>query len=279
MGLVTQQEHRVAGGTLRFCRHDSAATRTPMKFSLFLPDVPGPRPTLLWLSGLTCTEENFTIKAGAYQSAARLGLAVLAPDTSPRGEAVADDPAFDLGQGASFYVNATQEPWAANFQMERYVTEELPAVAAAAFALDLGRCGISGHSMGGHGALTLALRHPQLYRSVSAFAPISSPTRCPWGVKALGAYLGPDTGQWRQHDASRLIEGGAGRGRFDQILVEQGMADNFMVEQLKPELLEAACAAAGQSLALRRREGYDHSYYFVSTFIADHMQWHAERLA
>jgi S-formylglutathione hydrolase len=279
MSLTTLQEHRVAGGTLRFCRHDSTATRTPMKFSLFLPDAPGPRPLLVWLSGLTCTEENFTTKAGAYHGAARLGLAILAPDTSPRGETVADDAAFDLGQGASFYVNATREPWAAHFQMERYVTEELPGVAAAAFALDLGRCAISGHSMGGHGALTLALRHPQLYRSVSAFAPICSTTRCPWGLKALEAYLGPDTGQWRQHDASRLIENGAGRGRFDTLLVEQGTADNFMVQQLKPELLEAACASAGQPLALRRRAGYDHSYYFVSTFIAEHLQWHAERLS
>jgi S-formylglutathione hydrolase len=234
---------------------------------------------LVWLSGLTCTEENFTIKAGAYRSAARLGLAVLAPDTSPRGETVADDSAFDLGQGASFYVNATQEPWAANFQMERYVTEELPAVAATAFGLDLARCGISGHSMGGHGALTLALRHPQLYRSVSAFSPICSPTRCPWGLRAFESYLGPDTGQWRQHDASRLLEDGAGRGRFDQILVDQGMSDSFMVGQLKPELLEAACATAGQSLSLRRREGYDHSYFFVSTFIDEHLAWHAERLS
>jgi S-formylglutathione hydrolase len=279
MSLATLQEHRVAGGTLRFCRHDSAATRTPMKFSLFLPDNPGPRPLLVWLSGLTCTEENFTVKAGAYQSAARLGLAVLAPDTSPRGETVADDPDFSLGQGASFYVNATQEPWAANFQMERYVTEELPAVAAAAFSLNLSRCGISGHSMGGHGALTLALRHPGLYRSVSAFAPIASPTRCAWGQRAFEAYLGPDKGQWRQHDASRLVESGAARGRFDEILVDQGTADSFLVEQLKPELLEAACGAAGQKLALRRREGYDHSYYFISTFIAEHMQWHAERLS
>jgi S-formylglutathione hydrolase len=279
MSLTTLQEHRVAGGTLRFCRHDSVATRTPMKFSLFMPPAQGPRPLLVWLSGLTCTEENFTIKAGAYLAAARLGLAVLAPDTSPRGETVADDPAFDLGQGASFYVNATQEPWAANFQMERYVTEELPAVVGAAFGLDRGRCGISGHSMGGHGALTMALRYPQLYRSVSAFAPICSPTRCPWGIKAFGSYLGPDTARWRQHDASRLVEDGAGRGRFDEILVDQGTADSFMAEQLKPELLESACAAAGQSLALRRREGYDHSYYFVSTFIAEHLQWHAERLA
>jgi S-formylglutathione hydrolase len=279
MSLVTLQEHRVAGGTLRFCRHDSAATQTAMKFSLFLPEGADHSPVLVWLSGLTCTEENFTTKAGAYLSAARLGLAILAPDTSPRGEGVADDPAFDLGQGASFYVNATQEPWAAHFQMERYVTEELPAVAGPAFGLDLQRCGISGHSMGGHGALTLALRHPQLYRSVSAFAPICSPTRCSWGVKAFGSYLGPDTGQWRQHDASRLIESGAAKSRFDEILVDQGTADNFMVEQLKPDLLEAACATAGQSLALRRRKGYDHSYYFVSSFISEHLEWHAERLS
>jgi S-formylglutathione hydrolase len=162
--------------------------------------------------------------------------------------------------------------------MEQYLTDELPALVAGSFAADTGRCGISGHSMGGHGALTLALRHPQLYRSVSAFSPISSPTRCPWGIRALGAYLGPDTGQWQQHDAARLLESGAGRGRFDAILVDQGTADAFLVEQLKPELLEAACAAAGQALTLRRQEGYDHSYYFVSSFIADHIAWHAERL-
>jgi S-formylglutathione hydrolase len=279
MGLVTLQEHRVAGGTLRFCRHDSKVTRTPMKFSLFLPDAASPAPVLVWLSGLTCTEENFTTKAGAYGHAARAGLAILAPDTSPRGEGVADDPSYDLGQGASFYVDATQQPWAPNFRMESYVTGEMPAVAAEAFGLDLKRCGISGHSMGGHGALTLALRHPGLYRSVSAFSPIASPSRCPWGVKALAAYLGPDNGTWRQHDASRLIGDGAGRGRFDEILVDQGTSDNFLVEQLKPDLLEAACADVGQKLSLRRREGYDHSYYFISTFIGSHIEWHAERLA
>lgn len=279
MGLVTVQEHRVAGGTLRFCRHDSDVTHTPMKFSLFTPSAAGPAPVLVWLSGLTCTEENFTTKAGAYAHAARTGMAVLAPDTSPRGEGVADDPGYDLGQGASFYVNATQSPWAAHFQMETYVTEELPAVAAEAFDLDLQRCGISGHSMGGHGALTLALRHPGLYRSVSAFSPITSPTRCPWGVKAFGAYLGPDNGHWRHHDASRLVEDGAGGGRFDEILVEQGTSDNFLAEQLKPELLETACASVSQKLSLRRREGYDHSYFFISTFIGSHMEWHAERLS
>jgi S-formylglutathione hydrolase len=249
-----------------------------MRFSLFLPPGPGPHPLLVWLSGLTCTEENFTTKAGAYLSAARHGLAILAPDTSPRGEGVADDPAYDLGQGASFYVDATEQPWARHFQMERYVTTELPAVVAGGFAVDLARCGISGHSMGGHGALTLALRHPVQYRSVSAFAPIASPTRCPWGIKALGTYLGPDAATWQQHDATRLLESGAARGHFDSILVDQGTADSFLVEQLKPELLEAACAAAGQSLRLRRQQGYDHSYYFMSSFIADHVGWHAERL-
>jgi S-formylglutathione hydrolase len=278
MSIETTSTHRVAGGTLRFCRHASHSTGTTMRFSLFIPPGAGPHPLLVWLSGLTCTEENFSTKAGAYLPAARHGLAVLAPDTSPRGEGVADDATYDLGQGASFYVDATAEPWARHFRMEQYVTQELPAVVAGGFAVDTGRCGISGHSMGGHGALTLALRHPALYRSVSAFSPIASPTRCPWGIRALGAYLGPDAAQWQQHDAARLIEGDAARGRFDAILVDQGTADSFLVEQLKPELLEAACAAAGQALTLRRQEGYDHSYYFVSSFIADHIAWHAERL-
>jgi S-formylglutathione hydrolase len=278
MSIETSSTHRVAGGSLHFCRHASSTTGTSMRFSLFLPPTSGPHPLLLWLSGLTCTEENFTTKAGAYLPAARHGLAVLAPDTSPRGEGVADDAAYDLGQGASFYVDATAEPWARHFRMEQYITQELPAVVGKHFAVDFGRCGISGHSMGGHGALTLALRHPQLYRSVSAFSPIASPSRCPWGIKALGTYLGPDTAQWEQHDASRLLESGAARGRFDSILVDQGTADSFLAEQLKPELLEAACATAGQALILRRQEGYDHSYYFVSSFIADHVAWHAERL-
>jgi S-formylglutathione hydrolase len=278
MSLETLNQHRVAGGTLRYCRHASSATSTPMKFSIFLPPGDGPHPLLLWLSGLTCTEENFTTKAGAYAEASRQGVAVLAPDTSPRGEGVADDAAYDLGQGASFYVDATQAPWAAHFQMERYITAELLPLAGREFAVDLSRCGISGHSMGGHGALTLALRHPRLFRSVSAFSPITSPTRCPWGEKALGAYLGADTARWRDHDASLLVESGAARGHYDEILVDQGTADNFMAGQLKPELLEAACAAAGQRLRLRRQEGYDHSYFFISTFIGSHVAWHAERL-
>jgi S-formylglutathione hydrolase len=278
MSLETLNQHRVAGGTLRYCRHASSATATPMRFSMFLPPGDGPHPLLLWLSGLTCTEENFTTKAGAYGEASRRGVAVLAPDTSPRGEGVADDAAYDLGQGASFYVDATQAPWAAHFQMESYITGELLPLAGREFAVDLSRCGISGHSMGGHGALTLALRHPRLFRSVSAFSPIASPTRCPWGEKALGAYLGTDASRWRDHDASLLIESGAARGHYDEILVDQGTADNFRAGQLKPELLEAACAAAGQRLTLRRQEGYDHSYFFISTFIGSHLAWHAERL-
>lgn len=278
MSIETLSQHRVAGGTLRFCRHASSATGTAMRFSLFLPPGNGPHPLLVWLSGLTCTEENFTTKAGAYLAAAKLGLAVLAPDTSPRGEGVPDDAAYDLGQGASFYVDATAAPWSRHFRMEQYVTTELPAVVAGAFPVDLFRCGISGHSMGGHGALTLALRHPAQYRSVSAFAPIASPTRCPWGVKALGTYLGEDRTTWASHDASLLVEAGAARGHYDDILVDQGEADSFLVEQLRPELLVAACQTAGQPLTLRRQAGYDHSYYFVSTFIADHLGWHAERL-
>jgi S-formylglutathione hydrolase len=275
--METLQQHRVHGGTLSFCRHDSASTGTPMRFSLFTPKGDGPFPLLVWLSGLTCTEENFTTKAGAYAAAARHGLAILAPDTSPRGEQVANYAAYDLGQGASFYVDATQAPWTPHFRMESYVTKDLLAVAAG-FPVDLARVGISGHSMGGHGALTLAFRHPELFRSVSAFSPICSPTRCPWGEKALGAYLGADRKIWVAHDASRLIESGTASGRFDSILVDQGLADSFLVEQLRPELLEAACATAGQRLVLRRHEGYDHSYYFISTFIADHVEWHAARL-
>lgn len=270
------QQHRVHGGTLRYARHDSAATGTPMRFSLFTPDGPGPHPYVIWLSGLTCTEDNFTTKAGAYAAAARLGLAVLAPDTSPRGDGVADDPAYDLGQGAGFYVDATQAPWAPHFRMETYVARDLIAAAEAEFPLDGSRRGVSGHSMGGHGALTLALRHRDLFRSVSAFSPIVSPTRCPWGHKAFAAYLGADQSAWRDHDASQLIEAGAAKGL--EILVDQGTADNFLAEQLKPELLEVACRSAGVPLTLRRQEGYDHSYFFIASFIEDHLAWHAARL-
>lgn len=273
--METIASHRVAGGTLRILKHDSQATGTPMRFSLFLPEGEGSFPVLVFLAGLTCTEENFTIKAGAYVHAARHGLAIVAPDTSPRGEGVPNDPAYDLGQGAGFYLDAVEEPWAANFNMESYITRDLMAVLGD-FPLDLSRIGVTGHSMGGHGALTLALRHPDLFRSVSAFAPIVSPTRCPWGQKAFTAYLGCDHRRWGEHDATLLIE--AGESRFDKILVDQGLGDQFLESELKPELLEAACAKAGQTLILRRHEGYDHSYFFIQTFIGDHIAWHAERL-
>jgi S-formylglutathione hydrolase len=248
-----------------------------MTLSVFTPPGDGPFPVLIWLSGLTCTEDNFTTKAGAYRAAAEHGLIVVAPDTSPRGEGVADDPAYDLGQGAGFYVDATQAPWAPHFRMESYVVEELIALIDKGFQTT-GTRSIFGHSMGGHGALTLALCHPDLFRSVSAFAPIASPTRCAWGEKAFAAYLGPDRAAWARHDAARLIEAGAARGRFDDILIDQGDADPFLTEQLKPELLVAAAQASGQRLTLRMQPGYDHSYFFMASFIDDHVAFHAERL-
>lgn len=278
MPIETLVTHRVADGTLSYCRHDSTATGAPMRFSVFTPPGDGPFPVLIWLSGLTCTDENFTTKAGAYPAAAKAGLIIVAPDTSPRGEGVADDPAYDLGQGAGFYLDATQAPWAANFRMETYVTQDLLAAVGEAFPADLSRVGLAGHSMGGHGAITLALRHPDLFCSISAFSPICSPTRCAWGQKAFNAYLGADMPAWRSHDAALLIESGAAKGRFDDILIDQGLADNFLADQLKPELLEAACSSTGQKLTLRRREGYDHSYFFIASFIDDHVAWHAERL-
>ena len=277
MTLQTTKQHAVHGGTLRYLKHDSAVTGTPMTLSVFVPPGEGPFPVLMWLSGLTCTEDNFTTKAGAYASAAEHGIIIVAPDTSPRGEGVADDPAYDLGQGAGFYVDATQAPWAPHFRMETYVTDELPALIDAEFPTT-GTRSISGHSMGGHGALTLALRHPDLFRSVSAFAPIGSPTRCPWGEKAFTAYLGEDRAEWAKHDAARLIESGVAKGRFDDILIDQGDADGFLTDQLKPELLQAAADAAGQSITIRLQPGYDHSYFFMASFIADHVAFHAERL-
>ncbi|OGN42226.1 MAG: S-formylglutathione hydrolase [Caulobacterales bacterium RIFCSPHIGHO2_01_FULL_70_19] len=275
--METTKTHIVHGGTLRYLKHDSAVTGTPMTLSVFTPPGDGPFPVLIWLSGLTCTEDNFTTKAGAYRAAAAHGVIIVAPDTSPRGEGVADDPAYDLGQGAGFYVDATREPWAAHFRMESYVVGELVALIDHAFPTT-GARSISGHSMGGHGALTLALKHPELFRSVSAFAPIASPTRCPWGEKAFAAYLGDDRAEWAKHDAARLIEAGAAAGRYDDILVDQGDADAFLTEQLKPELLVAAAETAGQKLTLRMQPGYDHSYFFMASFIDDHVAFHAERL-
>jgi S-formylglutathione hydrolase len=275
--METVKQHAVHGGTLRYLRHDSETTGTPMTLSVFVPPGEGPFPVLIWLSGLTCTEDNFTTKAGAYRAAAQHGLIVVAPDTSPRGDGVADDPAYDLGQGAGFYVDATQDPWAPHFRMESYVTRDLIALVDAEFPTT-GVRSISGHSMGGHGALTLALRHPELFRSVSAFAPIASPTRCAWGEKAFSAYLGQDLDAWATHDAALLIAAGAARGVYDDILVDQGDADAFLADQLKPDLLAAAAEAAGQRLTLRMQPGYDHSYFFMASFIDDHVAFHAARL-
>lgn len=275
--METLKTHAVHGGTLRYLKHDSATTGTPMTLSVFVPPREGPFPVLIWLSGLTCTEDNFTTKAGAYRAAAEHGIIVVAPDTSPRGEGVADDPAYDLGQGAGFYVDATEAPWTPHFRMESYVVDELIGLVDAEFPTTKARA-VSGHSMGGHGALTLALRHPHLFRSVSAFAPIASPTRCPWGEKAFAAYLGEDRETWAEHDAARLIEAGVGAGCYDDILIDQGDADPFLTEQLKPELLTAAAEAAGQTVTLRMQPGYDHSYFFMASFIADHVAFHAARL-
>ena len=275
--METLKTHAVHGGTLRYLRHDSVTTGTPMTLSVFTPPGEGPFPVLIWLSGLTCTEDNFTTKAGAYAAAAAHGVIIVAPDTSPRGEGVADVPAYDLGQGAGFYVDATEAPWAPHFRMESYVVGELIGLIDAEFPTTKARS-ISGHSMGGHGALTLALRHPHLFRSVSAFAPISSPTRCPWGKKAFTAYLGDDRTSWEAHDAALLIETGVGESCYDDILIDQGDADPFLVEQLKPELLVAAGEAAGQGITLRMQPGYDHSYFFMASFIADHVAFHARRL-
>ena len=275
--METTKTHVVHGGTLRYLKHDSTTTGTPMTLSVFVPPGEGPFPVLIWLSGLTCTEDNFTTKAGAYQAAAEHGVIIVAPDTSPRGEGVADDPAYDLGQGAGFYVDATQAPWAPNFRMESYVTGELIDLIDREFPTTKMRS-ISGHSMGGHGALTLALNHPDLFRSVSAFAPIASPIRCAWGEKAFTAYLGDDRTAWDRHDAAKLIEAGAAHGVYDDILIDQGDADGFLTDQLKPELLTAAAKATSQKLTLRMQPGYDHSYFFMASFIADHVAFHAERL-
>lgn len=269
--------HKVFGGELAYCRHQSQATGTAMRLSVFTPPGEGPHPVLYWLSGLTCTEDNFTVKAGAYRAAAEAGVMIVAPDTSPRGEGVADDPAYDLGQGAGFYLDATQPPWAPHFRMYSYITRDLLSAVEGAFPADPARRGIFGHSMGGHGALTIALRNPDLFRSVSAFSPIVSPINCPWGVKALTAYLGEDTAAWRAHDATALIEDGAGAA-FDDILIDQGTADSFLEEQLKPHLIEEAAAKAGRRVTVRMQPGYDHSYFFISTFIADHIAFHAQRL-
>jgi S-formylglutathione hydrolase len=279
MTLEIVSQARSFGGTQFTYRHDSAETGTPMRFSVFVPPQAEHAnvPVVWFLSGLTCTEENFTTKAGAQRMAAELGLLVIAPDTSPRGEGVPDDPekAYDFGLGAGFYVNATEAPWSKNYRMRAYIERELPALAKAELPADMDRQGIMGHSMGGHGAITIALRNPARFASVSAFAPIASPMNCPWGEKALTGYLGPDRAKWRQYDSCALIEDG---GRLPGLLVDQGTADNFLANQLKPELLEKACARADIALTLRRQEGYDHSYFFIATFMEDHLRYHAKAL-
>ena len=269
--------NRSHGGTQGVFTHQSTETGTAMTFSVFVPDhAPGTKLPVLWyLSGLTCTHANVTEKGEFRAACAKAGVILVAPDTSPRGDDVPDDDGYDFGKGAGFYVDATQEPWAANFRMRSYIEQELPALIAAEFPADMTRQGITGHSMGGHGALTISLRNPGRFRSVSAFAPIVSPLNCPWGEKALTGYIGPDKADWRQYDACALIEDGA---RLPDLLVDQGEADNFLHEQLKPGLLVLACKKAGIPATIRMQPGYDHSYYFISSFMADHVAWHAERL-
>ena len=275
--MDTVSTNRSHGGTQGVYTHASAETGTPMTFAVFVPDhEPGTKLPVLWyLSGLTCTHANVTDKGEFRAACAEHGIVFVAPDTSPRGDAVSDDEAYDFGKGAGFYVDATQAPWAANFRMRSYIERELPALIAAEFSADMARQGITGHSMGGHGALTIGLRNPGQFRSVSALAPIVSPLNCPWGEKALGGYLGPDRAAWRQYDACALIEDGA---RLPDLLIDQGTADNFLEEQLKPHLLAEACERAGIDATIRMQPGYDHSYYFISSFMADHVAWHAERL-
>jgi S-formylglutathione hydrolase len=278
--LEVLSENKSHGGRQLVVRHASTATRTDMTFSIFLPPQAaegGKLPVVWYLSGLTCTHANVTEK-GEYRAAcAELGLVFVAPDTSPRGTDVPTAPEgqWDFGLGAGFYVDASKEPWANNYRMWSYVTEELPRLVAAEFPVDLGRQAMTGHSMGGHGALTVALNFPDRFRSVSAFAPIVAPSQVPWGQKALTGYLGSDRQNWRTHDAVALIEDGA---RASELLIDVGDADPFLDSELRPQLLQAACASAGIDLTLRLQPGYDHSYYFISTFMADHLRWHAERL-
>ncbi|CAJ95985.1 S-formylglutathione hydrolase [Cupriavidus necator] len=280
MELISQ--HGCHGGVQRFYRHDSTAIGLPMRFSVYLPpqaQAGGKVPVLFYLAGLTCTEETFMIKAGAQRFAAEHGLMLVAPDTSPRGAGLPGEAdAWDFGVGAGFYVDATEAPWQEYWRMESYVADELFGLVTTALPGDAGRVGIFGHSMGGHGALVLAQRHPQRFRSVSAFAPIAAPSRCPWGEKAFTGYLGTDRAAWAEYDASELMARQNGAPFPAGILVDQGLDDQFLQSQLHPEAFAAACQAVGQPLTLRRHSGYDHGYYFITSFIADHIRHHAAQL-
>ena len=282
MKIETLSETSCFGGRIGFYRHTSSSNNCDMQFSVFVPPqaADGKVPVLTFLSGLTCTEENFMVKSGAQRVAAELGLMLVSPDTSPRGEGVPDDPDddYDFGLAAGFYLNATQEPWSQHYHMYDYITQELPEIVFGKFPGDTQRHGLTGHSMGGHGALTIGLRNPGMYRSLSAFAPICTTLHSPWGRKALGYYMGSDTSTWRDYDACEVARSVSDPSVYDRILVDQGADDPFFAEQLKPELLEAACAESGLPLELRIHEGYDHGYYFISTFIEDHLKHHAERL-
>jgi S-formylglutathione hydrolase len=274
-------QHRSFGGTVGFYKHEAASTASSMKFAVYTPPQAqsGRVPVLYYLAGLTCTEETFMIKAGAQRVAAELGIMLVAPDTSPRGVKLpGDTDSWDFGVGAGFYVDATVEPWSRHYRMYTYVTQELRALIEAQFPADTARTGIFGHSMGGHGALTIALRNPERYRSVSAFAPIAAPKQCPWGQKAFSGYLGPDRGQWSQYDATELVASVKDAAGRPPILIDQGLSDQFLQTQLHPHLFEEACRKVGYPLQLRRHEGYDHSYYFISSFVQDHLVHHARIL-
>lgn len=279
MGLELLSSNRCFAGEQRRYQAVSEALSGNTVFSVFMPDfaASNPVPVLVYLSGLTCTDENAVTKAGAQRVASELGIAVVFPDTSPRGDGVADDPdgAYDLGLGAGFYINATQSPWSSHYQMESFIVEELPLLLASLEGLDLTRVSICGHSMGGHGAMTLAFKHPGTYCSVSAFSPICAPADCPWGHKAFTAYLGADQEEWRHHDASTLIRSGAEQV---PLLVDQGAADAFLEDQLKPSALKAACDAVGFPLTYREHDGFDHSYFFIASFIEEHLRFHAKFL-